>query len=94
MALVNNSALYICLIVREWILTFSLYEKNYNYVVMDAKSIYCGSHFTIHTYVKSLCCTPKTCNVTCPLYFNLKKCISRTLNSVLFTLAISLATYG
>ena len=60
MALVNYAVLYIWLILREWILTFSLYEKNCNYVVMDAKSIYCGNHFIIHTYVKSLCCTPKT----------------------------------
>ena len=29
-------------------------------VVMHVDDTFCGSHFTISTYIKSLCCTPKT----------------------------------
>ena len=49
----NNTVLYIWKVLRELILPR---EKTIATVMWRMFT----SHFTIHTYVKSLCCTPKT----------------------------------
>ena len=38
---------------------------------MDANQTYRGDHFTMHSYVESLCCIPEI-NVICQLYLNKK----------------------
>ena len=31
-----------------------------NYTCVNHLTLTCANHFPVHTYIKSLCCTPKT----------------------------------
>ena len=48
----------------------------------DVNYIYCGNHFAINTYIKSLCCTPKSSK----LYLNEKNeiCLFKLTMAILF----------
>lgn len=43
---------------------------------------YCGEHFTIHTDMESLCCTPETNDSACQLYLSKKKLYKKKLQLI------------
>ena len=56
---------------------------------MGVHQNYCGNHFAVYTYIKSLCCTPET-NVICQLFF-LKFFLLKLIYSVLLQLIYSVS---
>lgn len=40
---------------------------------MDINKTYCGNNFAAYTYIRSLCCTPKTNTVLDVNYISIKK---------------------
>ena len=65
--MVNNTVLCTWKLLREEFKRSHLKKSMLLCEIMGNIETYLGNHFTVHTYMKSLCCIPETCNVLCPI---------------------------